>query len=186
VDAVEIDGELTKIGERYFGLRGPNLHLYTADARPWLETSKAHYDAIFLDAYRQPYIPFYLVTREFFELVRRHLNPGGVVIVNVGHLPGSDGLERVVSATLHAVFPMVARDLVSDTNSLVVASTRPVSAVAMVERAQRLPIELQDVAGRVGGRIAPALTGGQVYTDDKAPVEWLTDLSILQYAIGKR
>jgi hypothetical protein len=25
-----------------------------------------------------------------------------------------------------------------------------------------------------------------VYTDDKAPVEWLTDLSILRYAIGKR
>ncbi len=107
VDAVEIDGELTKIGKRYFGLGGPNLHLYTADARPWLEMSRARYDAIFLDAYRQPYIPFYLVTREFFELVRRHLNPGGVVIVNVGQLPGSDALERVVSATLHAVFPVV-------------------------------------------------------------------------------
>ncbi len=37
VDAVEIDGELTSIGKRYFGLRGPDLHLYTADARPWLE-----------------------------------------------------------------------------------------------------------------------------------------------------
>ena len=66
VDAVELDGELTKIGKRYFGLGGPDLHLYTADARPWLEASKAHYDSIFVDAYRQPYIPFYLVTREFF------------------------------------------------------------------------------------------------------------------------
>ena len=132
VDAVEIDGELTTIGKRYFGLGGPRLHLYTADARPWLESSHARYDAIFVDAYRQPYIPFYLVTREFFELVRAHLNPGGVVIVNVGHLPGSDALERVVSATLHAVFPTVARDLVSDTNSLVVASTQPVSAARMV------------------------------------------------------
>ena len=40
VDAVEIDGELTAIGRRYFGLGGPNLHLYTADARPWLEASR--------------------------------------------------------------------------------------------------------------------------------------------------
>ncbi len=186
VDAVEIDGELTTIGKRYFGLRGPRLHLYTADARPWLESSHARYDAIFVDAYRQPYVPFYLVTREFFGLVRAHLNPGGVVIVNVGHLPGSDALERVVSATLHAVFPAVARDLVSDTNSLVVASTQPVSAARMVAGSERLPVDLQVLAGAVADRMAPALVGGPVYTDDKAPVEWLTDLSILQYAIGKR
>ena len=31
-----------------------------------------------------------------------------------------------------------------------------------------------------------ALSGGSVYTDDLAPVEWLTDLSIVQYATGRR
>ena len=107
VDAVELDGKLTAIGKRYFDLRGPDLHLYTADARPWLAASTARYDAIFLDAYRQPYIPFYLLTREFFQNVRAHLRPGGVMIVNVGHVPGSDALERVVTATLRAVFPTV-------------------------------------------------------------------------------
>jgi spermidine synthase len=186
VDAVEIDGELTTIGKRYFGLRGPNLHLYTADARPWLESSHARYDAIFLDAYRQPYIPFYLVTREFFSLIRDHLNPGGIVIVNVGHIPGSDALEKVVSATLHAVFQAVARDLVSDSNSLVMASTEPVSAGRLVADRPGLPSALVPLANQVAPRMGPALRGGQVYTDDKAPVEWLTDLSILQYAIGKR
>ena len=63
---MELDGELTTIGHKYFDLRGPNLHLYTADARPWLAAQHARYDAIFLDAYRQPYIPFYLLTKEFF------------------------------------------------------------------------------------------------------------------------
>jgi len=186
VDAVEIDGALTAIGKRYFGLGGPDLHLYTADARPWLETSKAHYDAIFVDAYRQPYIPFYLVTREFYALIRAHLNPGGVVVVNVGHLPGSDSLEKVVTATLHAVFPYVARDLVDDTNSLVVASTRPVTASALGAATPSIPPGLRPLAGEVAGQLWPPLRGGSVYTDDKAPVEWLTDLSILQYAIGKR
>jgi spermidine synthase len=186
VDAVEIDGELTAIGKRYFGLRGPDLHLYTADARPWLESSRAHYDAIFLDAYRQPYIPFYVVTREFFSLIRSHLNPDGVVVVNVGHLPGSNALEKVVTATLHAVFPVVARDLQSDTNSLLVASTRPVSPERMVAESSVLPADLAPLADRVAGQVGLALQGGQVYTDDKAPVEWLTDLSILQYAIGTR
>jgi spermidine synthase len=180
VDAVEIDGALTSIGKRYFGLGGPDLHLYTADARPWLEMSRARYDAIFLDAYRQPYIPFYLVTREFFALIRSHLNPGGMVIINVGHIPGSDALEKVVSATVHAVFGVVARDVVSDTNSLIVASARPLRNLTGT------PKDLQPLAGVVAARMAPALRGGAVYTDDKAPVEWLTDLSILRYAIGKR
>ncbi|HUB05288.1 MAG TPA: fused MFS/spermidine synthase [Solirubrobacteraceae bacterium] len=186
VDAVEIDGALTTIGKRYFGLAGPDLHFYTADARPWLETSKARYDAIFVDAYRQPYIPFYLVTREFYSLIRAHLNPGGVVVVNVGHLPGSDSLEKVVTATLQAVFPHVARDLVDDTNSLVVASTRPVLPRGMVAAKPVLPPGLRPLAEEVAGQLWPPLRGGSVYTDDKAPVEWLTDLSILQYAIGKR
>ncbi len=179
VDAVEIDGELTTIGRRYFGLRGPNLHLYTADARPWLESSKARYDAIFLDAYRQPYIPFYLLTREFFDLIRAHLNPGGMVIVNVGHIPGSDALEKVVSATLHAAFPVVVRDVVSGSNSLVVGSAQPVSLFGLAA----LPFPLRPLGDKLLGRIAPALRGGAVYTDDKAPVEWLTDLSIIGYAV---
>ncbi|MBV8997551.1 MAG: fused MFS/spermidine synthase, partial [Solirubrobacterales bacterium] len=186
VDAVELDGELTSIGRRYFALRGPRLHLYTADARPWLEMSKAHYDAIFLDAYRQPYIPFYLVTREFFSLIRHHLNPGGMVIVNVGHIPGSDSLEKVVSATLGAVFGVVVRDVVSDSNSLVVASDEPVSFTRLASAGLGLPSDLKPVAEATAGRMAPALRGGALYTDDKAPVEWLTDLSILRYAIGKR
>jgi spermidine synthase len=182
VDAVELDGVLTTIGRRYFDLRGPRLHLYTADARPWLAASRARYDAIFLDAYRQPYIPFYLLTRQFFAAIRSHLRPGGVVIVNVGHLPGSDALEKVTSATLRTEFPVVARDQVSTTNSLVIASTRPLSG-ARIERAP-LPADLRLLAFDMGARLAPALTGGGVYTDDRAPVEWLTDLSILRYATG--
>ena len=118
VDAVELDGGLTAIGRRYFHLAGPRLHLYTADARPWLQASHARYDAIFLDAYRQPYIPFYLVTREFFASARAHLQPGGMFIVNVGHLPDSTRWSSVVTATLRAVFPHVVRDRVSSENSL--------------------------------------------------------------------
>jgi spermidine synthase len=188
VDAVELDGELTAIGRRYFDLHGPRLHLYTADARPWLEESRARYDDIFLDAYRQPYIPFYLLTREFFALARAHLRPGGMVVVNVGHIPGSPALERVVSATLHSVFPVVVRDRVSPSSSLVIGSTAGVSGSRMVgtTSAAGLPASLGSLALKVQKRLGPALGGGSVYTDDRAPVEWLTDLSILRYAAGTR
>jgi spermidine synthase len=188
VDAVELDGELSTIGKRYFGLRGPRLHLYTADARPWLAASGALYDAILLDAYRQPYIPFYLLTREFFASVRAHLRPGGMIVINVGHLPGSDALEKVVSATLGAEFPHVIRDRVNDANSLVVASTRAVSWQRLMAAVRRgaLPAQLDGLAANVANDLGPAPRGGAVYTDDRAPVEWLTDLSILRYATGGR
>src|SRR3954468_2024322 len=78
VDGVEIDGELNDVGRRLFDLRGPDLHLHTADARPFLRRSERRWDVIVLDAYRQPYIPFYLATKEFFALVRDHVGPGGV------------------------------------------------------------------------------------------------------------
>jgi spermidine synthase len=186
VDAVELDGELTSIGRRFFALRGPNLNFYTADARPWLAAGHARYDAIFLDAYRQPYIPFYLLTHEFFLSVRAHLRPGGMIIVNVGHPPASASLERVVSATLRATFPVVRRDRVNETNSLVLASSGPLSAESLVASLESLPAELRPAAAGVASRLAPALSGGSVYTDDRAPVEWLTDLSLLRYAAGSR
>jgi predicted membrane-bound spermidine synthase len=188
VDAVELDGELSRIGRRYFGLSGPRLHLYTADARPWLAASHARYDAIFLDAYRQPYIPFYLVTREFFALVRDHLRPGGTIIVNVGHLPDSTAVEKVVSSTLRAVFPFVLRYPVSRSNSLIIASDQRLAPHRAVNASAGnwLAPELDPLALQVGMGMTPAMRGGAVYTDDRAPVEWLTDLSILRYATGTR
>src|SRR5918992_834079 len=116
VDGVEIDGELSEIGRRFFDMNNPRLHLYHEDARPFLRRIDAEYDVISADAYRQPYIPFYLATEEFFELARDRLAPGGVVVVNAGHPEGQDDLEKVLAATMRAVFPTVLRDPIEDTN----------------------------------------------------------------------
>ncbi|HKQ17798.1 MAG TPA: fused MFS/spermidine synthase, partial [Solirubrobacterales bacterium] len=157
-------------------------HTYTDDARPWLRQSSGDYDVIVVDAYRQPYIPFYLATREFFELVRDRLAPGGVVVVNVGHPEGNDDLEKAVSATMADVFPTVIRDPLEDANSLVLGSEAPASPERLLGAIAILPDDLKNLAAVESQRLAPALTGGPVYTDDKAPVEWLVDKSILGYA----
>jgi spermidine synthase len=181
IDAVDIDSKLFEIGRKYFGLRPrPALRTIAQDARPFLRSTPERYDAIFLDTYRQPYIPFYLTTREFFGLVRERLRPGGTIIINVGHPEDSDALEKVLSATLRTAFPYVARDPIEPTNSLVLASTRPLTRGALA-RAQ-VPGELRPLAARASGRLADGLHGGSVYTDDRAPVEWLVDTSIVQYA----
>ena len=111
-----------------------------------------------------------------------------MIIVNVGHLPGSNSLEKVVTATLRAVFPYVMRDVVSGDNSLVMASTRPLltSRLVAVAKGGSLPPDLDGLAWTVASDLGPGLRGGTVYTDDRAPVEWLTDLSIIRYATGGR
>ena len=182
VDGVEIDAKLTELGERYFDLENPNLQVFHEDARPWLEDSDGDYDVIMVDAYRQPYIPFYLATEEFFELVRDRLAPGGVVIVNVGHPEGNDDLEKVLGATMAEVFPTVLRDPIEDTNTLLIGSEAPGSAQRLADAIPGLPGELRVIAARESGNVEQRLPGGEVYTDDVAPVEWLIDRSILGYA----
>jgi spermidine synthase len=184
IDAVDIDPELFEIGRRYFDLKArPQLREFAADARPFLRGTKERYDSIFVDAYRQPYIPFYLTTREFFELARDRLRPGGSVIINIGHPRDSEALEKALSATLGKVFANVARDPIQSLNSLVIASDAPLSSAAV--RAAPLPSDLEPLAAQSAGRIAPALRGGNVFTDDRAPVEWLIDASIVTYAAGE-
>ncbi len=178
VDAVEIDGELTDVGRRLFDLRGPDLHLHTADARPFLRNATRRWDAILVDAYRQPYIPFYLATEEFFKLAAERLNPGGIVMVNVGHPERSDALEKTLSATMRKAFPTVLRDPSERVNTMLVGlrgDGRPATATP-------LPADLRRVAAATASRLRPGLAGGSVYTDDRAPVEWLIDGSILKVA----
>jgi spermidine synthase len=160
------------------------MRVFAEDARPWLERSAGGYDAIMVDAYRQPYIPFYLATREFFELTRERLAPGGVVIVNVGHPEGSDELERVLGATMAAAFPAVLRDPIEPTNTLLVAGEGSFGAPRLRANIAALPAPLRAQARIAAADLAPRLPGGEVYTDDRAPVEWLIDSSLLEYANG--
>ena len=182
VDGVEIDGELSDIGRRFFDMHNPRLHVYDEDARPWLRRSSARFDSIFVDAYRQPYIPFYLATREFFELVRRHLTRDGVVIINVGHPEGEDTVEKALAATMRAVLPNVLRQPIESTNTLLVGSKASLSIPRLGRATPRLPRRLRGLALAAAAELGPPIRGGEVWTDDRAPVEWATDRAIVDYA----
>jgi predicted membrane-bound spermidine synthase len=183
IDGVEIDGELTELGRRWFGLRDrPGLELHTADARPFLRRADERWEAIMVDAYRQPYIPFYLTTREFFDLTRERLEPGGVVIVNAGHPEGSDDLEKVLAAGLRESYAHVMRDPITEFNTLLIASDRPPTAERLRAAIPDVDPRLRPVLEGTARRLGPARAGGDVFTDDRAPVEWLIDRSIISYA----
>jgi hypothetical protein len=82
------------------------------------------------------------------------------------------------------VFPTVLRDPIEDTNTLLVASEAPLSAANLRRAVPDLPRGIRGLALAEAGRLDARLEGGEVYTDDKAPVEWLIDKSIVDYAAG--
>jgi spermidine synthase len=189
ITGVEIDPDIIDVAHRYFHLNEPNVHPVVADARYWLDTQAGHYDVMVLDAYRQPYIPFHLTTREFFTEVRNHLNPGGVAVVNAGRTATDFRLVDAIASTMAAVYPSVFLVDVPDfANTLVYGSTQP-TTVADVEHNLGLinePLARTVAASAVTeGSLRVSPYHGQVFTDDLAPVERLIDEIIFSYATAR-
>ena len=181
IDGVELDPAVTEAGRRFLGLDdNPRLHVYTADGRPFLQRTHKRYDLIVVDAYRQPYVPFYLATREFFELARRHLRPGGILALNVAKVPGDDRLTRAVDTTLLAAFPQVWRWPALRFNDLVMALDHPAPRSVLVRRASNVRGRLLLLLPIFRHGLVGAHPVGRVLTDDRAPVEWLTDRMLLE------
>ena len=179
VDAVEIDPVVTAAAYRWFGL-GDNerVRTFDEDARPFLRRTGARYDLVYVDAYHQPYVPFYLATKEFFELVRKRLAPGGLVALNVATVPGDRSLVDGLAGTLAAVFPEVRVWPALEFNHIVVGLTEPHRA------ARPAPQRLRELAGLMAQRLsAPVAPKADPWTDDHAPVEWVTDRMIVDYAV---
>jgi spermidine synthase len=179
VDGVELDPAVTAVARRFLGLGGlRNLHVFTADARVFVRRADRRWDIVAIDAYRQPYIPFQLATREFFSLVHERLVPGGVVGLNVARVPGDDALVRAIGATLRDVFPYVARWDALRLNTLLVASDRPLDRPVQARAAQR-GVSLVRLYARDA---TPVAARGAILTDDHAPVEWIVDRMLLRFA----
>ena len=189
ITGVEIDPDIVDVAHRYFHLDEPNVRAVVADARYWVDTTSSKYDVMVMDAYRQPYIPFHLTTREFFGEVRDHLRPGGVAVVNAGRTATDYRLVDAIASTMAAVYENVFLvDVPSFNNTLVYGTTEPVT-IADVQHNLGLIGEplAQNVALSVAGegRLRVSPYHGQVFTDDLAPVERLIDEIIFGYVTGR-
>ncbi len=180
IDGVEIDPTVTEAGRRYLGLGdNPRLRTITADGRPYLETTSRRYDIVVVDAYRQPYVPFYLTTKEFFRLVREHLRPGGIVALNVAATPRDRRLTRALAASLLAGgFDQAWTWPALRYNDLLLGLRRPLERATLVRRARAVPAPVRPLLPLLAAELAPARPADEPLTDDRAPVEWLTDAMI--------
>ena len=186
ITGVEIDPAILDVAHRYFHLDEPNVHPVVQDARYWLATGAGRYDLIAMDAYRQPYIPFHLTTKEFFQLAAEHLAPGGTVVVNAGRTTSDYRLVDALASTMAAVYPNVYLvDVTTFTNTMIFGTSEPTTLADILHN---LGLAHEPLVDQVAAGALPSLRASpyhsQVFTDDLAPVERLIDQIIFSYATG--
>jgi predicted membrane-bound spermidine synthase len=181
IDAVEIDPKVVEAATRFFGIdpQDRKLHIHVADARPWLARNTGNYDLVHVDLYQGgPYIPFYLVTVEFFAAVRAHLSPDGLLMMNLFDNSQRRELLDSTVATIKRVFPSVVVLSVGYGNRMLMAFPKETSEASVRDRFKRFAGDqtIRRLARRAEGQIVeidlPA--GTTVFTDDLAPVEEIT------------
>lgn len=184
ITSVELDPAVVELAKKYFGVRDePNFQVVNRDGRLFLSESQERYDIILIDAYRGPFVPFHLLTKEFYQIVKDHLAEGGVVAQNVE--PTTMLFDSAVK-TIDAVFPEL--DFYqADGNIVTIAYNGPerkpedlaaaaqsedntlglrYSLMSMLHDRRRIDI--------AGGKVIDA--NAKVLTDDFAPVESLKSI----------
>ena len=176
ITGVELDPAVTDAARRFLGLGSiRTLHTVTADARVYLERTNRRFDIVIVDAYRQPYIPFQLATEQFFQLVREHLKPGGVIALNVAATPHDHALTQGIVTTLAREFPQVWLWRALRFNDLVFAFKQPARRASLVARTRAAPRPLRALLPLFARELTRPSPRGTPWTDDLAPVEWVTD-----------
>jgi spermidine synthase len=188
IDGFEIDPEIIAVARQYFDMNQPNLNAIAQDGRWGLATSKRRYTVIGIDAYRPPYIPWHLTTQEFFRIVNDHLVDDGVMVINVGRSPSDRRLLDGLVGTIETVFPSVyVMDIPGSFNSIIYATVQPTvienifdNLVVLSDRSDVHPL-LIEAMKRVIIHQKPTPNSNIVFSDDWAPIEWITNNMVLNY-----
>lgn len=192
IDGFEIDPEIVEVGNTFFNMNKTNLAVFTEDARVGIAHSSQAYDIISVDAYRPPYIPWHLTTREFFQETFNHLSDKGTLIINVARIFEDRRLVDSLYTTISSVYPSVyVVDIPDSLNSVIYATraaTRSEDLIAnyiALEKSGSLPNLLRYALETAILNLQPAPQKGTILTDDHAPVEWITNSMIFNLLFSK-
>ncbi len=187
IEGVEIDDKITDLAHRYFELP-ESTKVTTYDGRAYLAAIDGLYDVIMVDAYQDITIPFQMSSVEFFSMVKEHLSPGGVMVVNmnmytdedgdsISQQAGADGasINTYLADTISSVFDNVVTVKVPGATNRELFATdssdflnRLDSNIALEENET-----LKAMMQKVEDTYVTYESTGHIMTDDKAPVELL-------------
>lgn len=177
IDIVELDPGVIHAAKTYFGVQETErVRIIESDGRVYLNRHKEHYDLIMLDAYRELGVPFHLLTKEFYALLKDRLVLGGAVAANIA---AGTKLYASTLVTLRAVFPFV--DVYPEYEAAKEAQVIMVAAPTPEPGRELLMRRAESLQARYGFRYAlPELLkkrvvnrsseNGELLTDDFSPV----------------
>jgi spermidine synthase len=210
VTIAEIEPLVPRVVSTYFAehnfdvIRNPKVRVHLDDARHFLLTTKEKFDAITSD----PLDPWVkgaatLYTREFFEVVKSRLNPGGVVTLFVQLYESSDEAVKSEIATFLDAFPQgvvfantingQGYDLVLvgqldpkpiDVDRVQARLSDPANAAIARSLSEIGIYSAVDLFGTYGGRkddMGGWLAGAQINTDRNLRLQYLAGLGLNQY-----
>ncbi len=173
IDTVEIDPGVVTAAKKYFGIRETDKVRYLeGDGRVFLNRRKDTYDLILVDAFHGGYVPFHLLTKEFYALLKQRLTPNGAAAFNV-----HDGTKLYASTllTLASVFASVHLYPSGEGEVIAVATAAPApdvetlaSRAAALQERHKFRFALPQLLERRSER-KPAQKG-ELLTDDFSPV----------------
>ncbi len=175
VTSVELDPEVFELAKRHFGVRlERNFNVSIEDGRRYIQRRKTKWPVILIDAYRSAFVPFHLLTTEFYELVKSRVKPGGAVAQNVE--PNTMMFDAAL-VTIGKVFDHV--DLYDAGGNVVMIAydgplreqARLASTAARLDEAFGFKYPLSGMVSQ--RRSVGRLPDTAVLTDDFAPVESL-------------
>lgn len=174
IDNVELDPGVIAAAKKYFGLtERAGVKLIAADGRMHLARQSKHYDVVLIDAFRGGYIPSHLLTKEFYQLLARRVEPSGVAVFNLHQ--GTKLFESTLK-TLSTVFPVMDVYGTGTGSVIIVVGNGPKRAD------DGLPVRAAALQQRFGFRYdltkyaaerfrSPAIPAANVLTDDFAPAD---------------
>lgn len=185
VDGVEIDPEIINVAKKYFAIENAAVNIINSDGRIFLQENEKVYDLIIVDAYAQEfYIPWTLTTREFWQLTNTNLSRDGILALNISSIDSNSKLLRAITNTLSSVFThaYLTNTKEGSMNYILTAANRPLdfNQIELTES----QATLEKISFAYENHTEQILHNSKqpILTDDKAPVEKLTDQMLAEYS----
>ncbi len=193
IDGYEIDPDIVNIGYQLFDMGVENLSVFVKDARVGISQSNQQYDIVSVDAYRPPYIPWHLTTKEFFTEVYQLLTDKGTVVINVARIFDDRRLVDTLYTTISSVFPSAyVIDIPNTLNTIIFATKKPtefnnllLNYLHISEDKNSLEILINALEVAILNQ-KPNPSNGILLTDDYAPIEKITNSMIYELFFSEK
>ena len=126
VECTDIDQKVVEVAQKFFGIQfDDTLKVAIQDGREYLaqQNSTVKNDIIIVDAgFGSGYMPYRLVTKEFYQLCKTRLSSAGVLVVHLFH---KQEFNAAAVKTIQTVFAQVYICNLEAGNSIVIATNAP-------------------------------------------------------------